>query len=474
LPARGKSFIARKLLNYISWRGNQCNIFNVGKYRRQIAQQKGDEDSGTDGEKEEAKKSCNADFFDDSNEEAAKMRKAAAELAMKETLNWLECGNVNGISSAGMQTALSYLSLPSTNTDVLDMYDVFSGIESHSARRQYHRIAIFDATNTTNERRQWILQECAQRTESTQCSKRIGVVFLESICDDPELLAENFKVKIGSCPDFEGFSQEEALVDLQQRVQKYEERYEPMEEHSHQSFIKIYNLSSRVMVNHIYGRLAKVVLPAIMAWNTGSRPIFLCRAGETNAMAAYKERKQQDGNKEKDKPIFLAAKRRKSDRLGERGLKFRDALYEFIEKEGVEFMRHRNDTVMHPTKMDTGTSISGLYESRDHAFNYPMQSRDAEDHDTTKPVSIDDSSSSSDVSNSNVPSFPCLVMSSTIPSAIETATWKQNLLVKDVSNLNPLDMGDFAGMDLNIIQNEYPEWYEQLQREPFYTRQVHE
>jgi broad specificity phosphatase PhoE len=31
-------------------------------------------------------------------------------------------------------------------------------------------------------------------------------------------------------------------------------------------------------------------------------------------------------------------------------------------------------------------------------------------------------------------------------------------------------MGDFAGMDLATILEEYPEWHEQLQREPFYTR----
>ena len=122
------------------------------------------------------------------------------------------------------------------------------------------------------------------------------------------------------------------------------------------------------MVNHIYGRLAKVVLPAIMAWNTGSRPIYLCRAGETKAMEAYMKH-QQGGDGNKDKAKFLASKRRKSDRLGDRGLKFRDALYEFIEKEGVEFMHRRNDTVIHPTKMDTGTGVSGLYEGREHTFN---------------------------------------------------------------------------------------------------------
>ena len=62
-----------------------------------------------------------------------------------------------------------------------------------------------------------------------------------------------------------------------------------------------------------------------------------------------------------------------------------------------------------------------------------------------------------------------------MPRVIETATWKQNtLLVKDGSNLNPLGLGDLAvGRDLESMQKEYPEWYEQLQREPFYTKQVH-
>ncbi|KAG7370178.1 bifunctional 6-phosphofructo-2-kinase [Nitzschia inconspicua] len=474
LPARGKSFIARKLLNYFSWRGNQCQIFNVGKYRRKIAQHEVKSSQAATKEETVSQNNCKADFFDDSNQEAARMRKAAAELAMKETLNWLECGNVTGtVSSATMQTALSFSSLASNNTDALEDMDVTSGLESHSTRRQYHRIAIFDATNTTKERRQWILQECAKKSESLQYSKRIGVLFLESICDDPELLAENFKVKIGSCPDFKGFSQQEALTDLNQRIQKYEERYEPLEDHSHESFIKIFNLSSRLMVNHIYGRLAKVVLPAIMAWNTGSRPIFLCRAGETKAMEEYTKQhgRQDDNNSNKDKAKFLAATRRKSDRLGERGRKFRDALYEFIEKEGLEFMNRRNDTFIHPTKMDTGTSISGLHETRDHTFDYTVKSRNSDNRANAQPLSIDDSSSSSSGTSNTAPSFPCLVLSSTMPRAIETATWKQNtLLVKDVSNLNPLDMGDFTGMDLYTIQKEYPEWYDQLQREPFYTR----
>jgi hypothetical protein len=239
-------------------------------------------------------------------------------------------------------------------------------------------------------------------------------------------------------------TKEEALEDLKARIHKYESRYEPVDDLS-QSYIKIFNLSSRLMVNHIYGRLAKVVLPALMAWNTGSRPIFLCRAGETKAMEEYmKLQTKTELSPSKFKTMVRPTKRMRGDRLGERGLRFRDALCDFIEAEGIEFMNRKNLNVIHPSKMDTGTSISGLNKERDHLY------------ESSEPDSF-------------LP-FPCLVMSSTMPRALETATWKHPFPVKDVSNLNPLDMGDFAGMDLAGIRELHPEWYEQLKREPFHTR----
>jgi predicted kinase len=199
LPARGKSFIARKLLNYLTWRGNKCQIFNVGKYRRQAAaelrHEEHDHHADASGKRQKVG-ACDADFFDDSNEAASKLRQRAAEVALRDTLEWLEDNGSNGDSS--LSSLISDESLSS-----LDSFT--SGHTSHSARRQTQRIAIFDATNSTRERRRWILQECAKASEAS--GKRTGVVFVESICDDKELLAENFNVKISSCPDFEDVSE---------------------------------------------------------------------------------------------------------------------------------------------------------------------------------------------------------------------------------------------------------------------------
>ena len=35
LPARGKTYIARKLARYLTWTGYQAEVFNVGNYRRE-------------------------------------------------------------------------------------------------------------------------------------------------------------------------------------------------------------------------------------------------------------------------------------------------------------------------------------------------------------------------------------------------------------------------------------------------------
>jgi len=414
--------VARKLLTYLTWRGSKCKIFNVGKYRREAASelshQEHDHFKDTEGNRQKMG-ACDANFFDDSNQAAAELRQKVAEMALRDALEWLD---------------------EEEDNNIMEEIDT-----SHSMRRQYQRFAIFDATNTTKERRKWILQQCAQANEAS--GRKTGVVFVESVCNDRELLEENFNFKISSSPDFANVEKEEALADLQERVRKYEARYETMDDDA-LSYIQIFNLGSKVLVNHVYGRLAKVVVPALMAWHTGSRPIFLCRAGETATMQSYII--QEGGtqptttlSRETAERKRASTKRMRGDRLGERGLRFRDALCDFVEKEGIEFMNRKKVTVIHPREMDTGTSISGLLPP-----DYPHRSSS---------------------SSTSLP-FPCFVMSSTMPRALETASWRIPFPVKDVSNLNPLDTGDFAGLDLEGIRELHPEWYQQLEQEPFHTR----
>ena len=37
LPARGKSYISKKLCKYLIWLGYEARVFNIGNYRREVA-----------------------------------------------------------------------------------------------------------------------------------------------------------------------------------------------------------------------------------------------------------------------------------------------------------------------------------------------------------------------------------------------------------------------------------------------------
>jgi len=382
LPGRGKSFIARKLQAYFSWMLISCKIFNVGKYRRAAnAAHTGSKMLG----------STQADFFDSKNEAAVKLRNEVAMLSLGDALTWLN----------------EYEETPcSTNT-------------SCSSQINKGRIAIFDATNSTQKRRESVLQECGLNT-----GKEFGVVFIETICDDKELLEENFRYKATKSPDYKDVPIEEALEDLRVRAQKYEEQYETISDDS-LSYIKIFNLSSKLHANLIYGRMSKAVIPALMAWHVGHRPIYLCRPGQTE--------------ENKTNEIKLA----RCGGLDAVGLRYRDALKEFFRDEGEFFLKDmlQADSLHTLKHFQTGTSLYGGRSSVLDVF----------DKDRI---------------------IPGKVMCSTMPRSLETLFFGVDLPIKIevVSNLNPLDKGDFTGYELSDIKKANPEWYSMLEKDSYNTR----
>eukprot|EP00536_Pseudo-nitzschia_multiseries_P012412 jgi/Psemu1/68288/estExt_Genemark1.C_4730024 len=412
LPARGKSFVARKLLNFLEWHGSLCKIFNVGRYRRKA--------SGG---------ACDANFFAADNKGAAALREEVAELALRDMLRWIDGEEETDNDGEGKQ--LSSNSSRSVN----------SRSSNSSVTEARDRIAIFDATNSTDKRRRWILEECTNPAKRP--GKPTGVVFVESICDDEELLLENFRFKINNSPDYVNMDETEAVEDLKQRVRKYEEQYETITDDS-LSYIKIFNLSTKLLVNHIYGRMSKVIVPALMAWNIGTRPIFLCRPGQTLSDITTDRDDYITGVKmSTGSQDFLNLSRHtqkrltRGDRLGPQGKKFSEALYDFVSEESLQFMLRRASVC---DMSNTGTSISGV------ASGFPMHG---------------DSGAA----------FPLKIFSSTMPRAAETVDWDDyEFPVDELSTLNPMDKGDFAGKELLEIQSSNPEWYSRLEKDPFHTR----
>uniref|UniRef100_A0A8C8MBG8 6-phosphofructo-2-kinase domain-containing protein n=1 Tax=Oncorhynchus tshawytscha TaxID=74940 RepID=A0A8C8MBG8_ONCTS len=137
-------------------------------------------------------------------------------------------------------------------------------------------VAVFDATNTTRERRETITAFAEQNG--------FKVFFVESVCEDPEVIAENIvQVKLGS-PDYTNCNTEEAMEDFKKRIKCYENSYETLDEvlDRHLSYIKIMDVGRRYLVNQVQDHIQSRIVYYLMNIHITPRSIYLCRHGESD------------------------------------------------------------------------------------------------------------------------------------------------------------------------------------------------
>ena len=113
--------------------------------------------------------------------------------------------------------------------------------------------------------------------------KGFTVIFLESLCDDPAIIAANVALKVSSGdPDYKDMSPEEAKADFLRRIRAYEAVYETITEPGI-SYLKIINVGDRVVMNHIRGYLQSRIAFYLMNLHLKPRSIFMsrvcCRCG---------------------------------------------------------------------------------------------------------------------------------------------------------------------------------------------------
>uniref|UniRef100_A0A8C1B9G6 6-phosphofructo-2-kinase/fructose-2,6-biphosphatase 4a n=1 Tax=Cyprinus carpio carpio TaxID=630221 RepID=A0A8C1B9G6_CYPCA len=168
LPARGKTYISKKLTRYLNWIDVPTKEFNVGQYRRECV-----------------KIYKSFEFFRPDNEEGLKIRKQCALAALNDVRQFL-------MDEGG-------------------------------------QVAVFDATNTTRERRETILRFAEQNG--------FKVFFVESVCEDPDVIAEN---------------------------------------------IVIIDVGRRYLVNRVQDHIQSRIVYYLMNIHITPRSIYLCRHGESD------------------------------------------------------------------------------------------------------------------------------------------------------------------------------------------------
>uniref|UniRef100_A0A8C8H283 6-phosphofructo-2-kinase domain-containing protein n=1 Tax=Oncorhynchus tshawytscha TaxID=74940 RepID=A0A8C8H283_ONCTS len=214
LPARGKTYISKKLSRYLNWIGVPTKVFNLGQYRREAVQSY-----------------KNFEFFRPDNEEAMQIRRACATNALEDVVIYF--------SKEHGQVALN------TNSD---------GETGQNP---------FGIMNTTE--------------------LSLQVFFVESICDDPDIIAQNItEVKVSS-PDYVNCDKDEAQADFLKRIECYKQTYVPLDDEKdrHLSYIKIFNVGSRYLVNRVQDHIQSRIVYYLMNIHVTPRSIFLSRHGES-------------------------------------------------------------------------------------------------------------------------------------------------------------------------------------------------
>ncbi len=220
LPARGKTYVARKILRYLNWLGHPTRLFNVGNYRREHV----------------GSQQMNP-FFDPDNDEGVRQRTGMALMALDDMVHWFATGG---------------------------------------------EVGIYDATNTTRERRRLILERCR--------AQGVRVIFIESICDEATVEANVRATKLDS-PDYVGVDPDLAVQDFRARIAHYARVYQPVDD-AEGSYIKLIDVGRQVIVNRINGHLPSRLVSFLVNLHTVPRPIWLTRHGQ----AEFNVRERIGGN----------------------------------------------------------------------------------------------------------------------------------------------------------------------------------
>lgn len=109
------------------------------------------------------------------------------------------------------------------------------------------------------------------------------LIFHFQVCDDPTIIEQNImEVKVSS-PDYSNMDKDTVLDDFLQRIQHYQEKYNPLDEvkEKHISFMKIYNTGEKVVVHKHEGHVQARIVYYLMNIHITPRTIYLTRVDIT-------------------------------------------------------------------------------------------------------------------------------------------------------------------------------------------------
>lgn len=377
LPARGKSYITKKMARYLNWLQHDTRIFNVGE-RRRIAAGVGPSvpqitphansrpadsvrrlsvsttaPSGIISQKEQldppqlaAKILINGE---DPIEDPASFRLPdAAQDPESHANGGREEQELSPADKSQLEAQFPELTRATTpeelpGTEAMEQSADFFDPKNKKAALIREQVAmetldelldyilvqggsvgILDATNSTLERRKLIMRRVRERA-----GQEINVLFCESVCLDETLLESNMRLKL-SGPDYKDKDPVASLADFKKRVAIYEKNYVSLgdyEEKNNMPFVQMIDVGRKVVSHQIKGFLSAQAVYYLLNFNLAPRQIWITRHGESIDNVNGKIGGDSD--------------------LSENGIRYSRALTRFIDYQRKEWEVRQQDKARH-------------------------------------------------------------------------------------------------------------------------------
>ncbi|KAI8320720.1 bifunctional 6-phosphofructo-2-kinase/fructose-2,6-bisphosphate 2-phosphatase [Martensiomyces pterosporus] len=431
LPARGKSYIVKKLKRYLSWLGFQTKIFNVGDRRRLAGSIDEYEQPSSRGEANVQAKAHSESEYGGSCpgcERSAPESHISANNGMQTPSSSAPCNRCSTRHSSSFFDPDNKQAKQIREQVAMDVFeDLLRWLQAGG------QIAIHDATNSTIERRGALISRLQSEAD-------VNLLFVESICTDKDIISRNVKLKTQS-PDYVGIDPAVAEADFRARLRNYERAYSTIgvaEEKLDVQYCKIIDVGKKVIAYNIQGFLESQVVFYLMNMNLEPRVIYVTRHGESEDNAVG--RIGGDSS------------------LSPNGQKYAKALARFIDRRRLEFA---DEVAEHNRKlaqfMSSGSGSAS--EPEEGTARYGSST-------ATPPVSAPALPQRKNAHTS----FE--VWTSMLKRTMETAECfdSSRYRIKNVRSLNEIYAGKCEGMTYEEIAKEYPEEFEARQLDKFYYR----
>ncbi|KAK8200626.1 6-phosphofructo-2-kinase [Zalaria obscura] len=462
LPARGKSYITKKLARYLNWLQHDTKIFNVGERRRVAAggpntlekTKSRESQSGHDHRHSTTGAPSGIinqrGSIDASNTPAAIMLNGEAVDApgTPQRSNALEASN--GQSETGKKendtdhldatfpdlTKVSTPEMP--DGDHMDQSANFFDPANKKAALIREQVAmdtldellhyiledngsvgILDATNSTLERRKVIMKHIREKA-----GPELNVLFLESRCVDEQLLESNMRLKL-SGPDYKDKDPVAALADFKKRVVIYEKAYVPLgdyEEANNMPYIQMIDVGRKIISHQIRGFLSAQANYYLLNFNLAPRQIWITRHGLSMDNVSGKIGGDSD--------------------LSDEGIRYARSLTRFVEyarKEWDMKQLHKVQNSHFPPQPGDTTPPNPHYQPND---------------------------------NNELPQKSFCVWTSMLKRSVQTAQFfdEEEYDIKQMRMLDELNAGQMEGLTYASIANDHPDEYQLRKKDKLHYR----